>query len=313
MENKLDKQVDLIITYVDGSDEEWKKSLVEWAKKSEETTLDRALNPRRYRDLGTLKYIFRGVAKYMPFVDRVNLIVSSESQVPRWINRENVRIILHKEFIPTDLLPTFNSCTIESFLWKLPLHPYVIYANDDTFPLKPMNFETYFSQVEGRCLPNIHFLFHSKYAENSIFRNQCRSGIDLTSKSANTEYPEAKLFKPQHTINAWLRDSMIELGARCESDLIEKASRFRCGTNVNQYIYAYWHYWNKTYIDKESDLSYMTFENGVPIIVSEIVNRNHDILCINDAMHLKGGFYSAKQYIQHAFREILGVPCKYEI
>ena len=313
MGRETNKPVDLIITYVDGSDETWKKQLLDHAKKSEDTTIDRALNPRRYRDLGTLKYVFRGIDKFMPFVDRVNLVVSSESQIPKWLNRENVRVILHRDFIPFELLPTFNSCTIESFLWKIPLHPYVLYANDDTFPLKLMNFETFFSMLEGRWVPNIHFTFYDRYPGNNIFRSQCRSGIDVTSKVMNTQYPDGKIFKPQHTINAWLRDSMIELGQECEDELISRASQFRCTTNVNQYIYAYYHYWTKSYVDKESDLSYMTFENGVPILVSEIVNRNHDILCINDAMHLKGSFYSAKQYIQYAFRQILGVPCKYEL
>ena len=110
--------VDLLITYVDGSDEEWRKNLIQYAKNSPDITMDRATNPRRYRDLGTFKYIFRGIDKFMPFVDRVTLIVSSESQVPKWINRENVRVVLHRDFIPKELLPTFNSCTIESFLWN---------------------------------------------------------------------------------------------------------------------------------------------------------------------------------------------------
>ena len=311
MQRSFDKPVDLLITYVDGSDESWKKSLVDYTIRSD-VPPDTALNPRRYRDLGTLKYIFRGVEKFMPFVDRVNLIVASESQIPKWLNTENVRVILHKEFIPVELLPTFNSCTIESFFWNIPLHPYVLYANDDTYPLKNMEFETFFSFLKGEWVPNIHFTFYEKFPYNSVYRNQCRSGIDLTAKLLGIEYPKGKLFKPQHTINAWRNDSMVELGKKCEEELIERATRFRAPTNVNQYIYAYWHYWNETCVDKPADLSYMTFENGINILKSEIVNRSHDVLCINDAMHVKGGFYTNKQLIQHAFREILGVPCKYE-
>ena len=308
----LDKEVDLLITYVDNSDEAWKSSLIKYANSSETTTMDLALNPRRYRDLGTLKYIFRGVEKFMPFVSRVNLIVSSESQIPCWINTDNVRIILHRDFIPHELLPTFNSCTIESFFWKIPLHEYVLYANDDTFPLKKMQFDTYFSMSDSGWVPNIHFNFYDRYSGNNVFRSQCRSGIDLTSHLLDIEYPEGKIFKPQHTINAWKRDSMIELGTKCEEELISHSSRFRSVNNVNQYIYAYWHYWNNSHRDIESDLSYMTFENGVPIIVNEITNQRHNIICINDAMHIKGSYYSAKQYILQAFRQVLGVPCKYE-
>lgn len=304
--------VDLLITYVDGSDEEWRKNLIQYAKNSPDITMDRATNPRRYRDLGTFKYIFRGIDKFMPFVDRVTLIVSSESQVPKWINRENVRVVLHRDFIPKELLPTFNSCTIESFLWNIPLHPYVLYANDDTFPLKLMDFSTFFSMNNGEWLPNIHFTFYKKFPENNIFRSQCRSGIDLVCECLNRKYPEGKIFKPQHSINAWLRDDMIKLGKLSEDKLMEICSPFRQKANANQYIYSYWHYFNSSYVDSEYNFRYMTFEDGVSTIINEIINKSHDILCVNDAMHLKGSFYSAKQYIQHAFRQILGAPCKYE-
>ena len=55
-----------------------------------------------------------------------------------WINQENVNIVLHEMIIPQDLLPTFNSTTIEMFLPLIPdLAEHFIYGNDDIFVLKP--------------------------------------------------------------------------------------------------------------------------------------------------------------------------------
>ena len=74
------------------------------------------INLLRYRSWDNLQYIFRGIDLFMPYVRKIFLIVSNIEQVPSWLNTEKVNIVLHKDFIPDTLLPTFNSTTIEMFL-----------------------------------------------------------------------------------------------------------------------------------------------------------------------------------------------------
>ena len=52
----------------------------------------------------------------MSFIRTVHLVVSNIEQVPEWLDQSKVHVVLHKDIIPEDLLPTFNSTTIEMYL-----------------------------------------------------------------------------------------------------------------------------------------------------------------------------------------------------
>ena len=73
--------MDIVITYVDGNDPEWKKDYEHYT--------DTPVMDKRFRDWGTLKYLLRGVECNMPFVRNVFLVVSHPTQVPEWVDRKN--------------------------------------------------------------------------------------------------------------------------------------------------------------------------------------------------------------------------------
>ena len=100
--------MDIVITYVDGNDPVWKQ---DYEKYTNVPVME-----KRFRDWGTLKYLLRGIEVNMPFIRNVYLVVSHDSQVPQWADRANLKIVLHKDIIPAEYLPTFNSTTIEMFL-----------------------------------------------------------------------------------------------------------------------------------------------------------------------------------------------------
>ena len=74
--------MDIVITYVNGLDPEWQK---DYEKHTNTPILE-----KRFRDWGTLKYLMRGIEKNMPFIRKVHLVVSQESQLPEWIDPANV-------------------------------------------------------------------------------------------------------------------------------------------------------------------------------------------------------------------------------
>ena len=100
--------MDIVITYVNGLDPIWQS---DYEKHTNQPVL-----VKRFRDWGTLRYLFRGIAENMSFIRKVHLVVSHESQVPEWINRDEVHIVLHKDIIPAEYLPTFNCNPIEMHL-----------------------------------------------------------------------------------------------------------------------------------------------------------------------------------------------------
>ena len=78
--------MDIVITYVDGNDVEWKKDYEKYA--------DEPVMQKRFRDWGTLKYLLRGIECKMPFVRNVYLVVSHSTQVPDWVNQDVLKVVL---------------------------------------------------------------------------------------------------------------------------------------------------------------------------------------------------------------------------
>ena len=134
--------MDVVITYVNGLDPVWQKSYEKYT--------NTPILEKRFRDWGTLKYLFRGIEKNMPFIRKVHLVVSGESQVPEWVNRDEVNVVLHSDIIPAEYLPTFNCNPIEMHLHRIKdLDEEYLYFNDDMFPMRACKPTDFFRDGKG--------------------------------------------------------------------------------------------------------------------------------------------------------------------
>lgn len=296
--------IDLLITYVNGSDNTWIKDFIRTTKTHNPTAT-------RFRSWGTLRYLFRGIAAYMPFIRDVVLIVSGPTQVPVWLDTKKVRIVYHDEFIPKEYLPTFNSCTIESFFWNIKgLSDRVIYFNDDMFPIFPMTEDDFFTED----VPHIKFIDLRTYYNKNIFDCQCRSGIDLITNALGIPgIPAGKMFRPWHISTAITKQGFEYIRDMCAETIAKSVSKLRATQNVNQYIYAYYYYFTNNYID--DSVSYTYFEitdKSLKDICNEILDGSHKMVCLNDSDKLKD--YARVRYLlQNAMARKFPDPCKYEL
>lgn len=306
----LGKKVDLLITYVNFKDDRWKADY--------EKTAHCRVNPgmmERFRSFGTLRYLLRGVDKFMPYVDRVILIVAYESQVPKWVSRANVTVITHDKFIPTMNLPTFNSCTIEAFFHRINgLNPYIIYTNDDIYPVMPSEIDDFYTQ----SLPNTNFKFYRGYGKDNMFRQQCKNGADLIyntlkkKRLIDDSKENPRFFKPDHCMSALTHETLRTVGYLCGEELRKSASPFRSFKNINQHVYLYYQYFTDKYFDKVIDYKYDTFRNGIDSVCDDILHPSHKFVCINDDGCPGDKYEDAKMKVQHALRQILPNKCRYE-
>jgi hypothetical protein len=227
------------------------------------------------------------------------------------VNKDNVRIVYHEDFIPKQYLPTFNSCTIESFFWNIPnLTDKVIYFNDDMFPIRPLSVDDFFTGD----LPNIKFTTPESYSERTIFRAQCRSGIDLITKVLGLpNFEPGKIIRPYHISSSITRDSMQAIRSLCKNAIEDVATRLRNSKNVNQYIYLYYHYFTDSYVDKTVDYKYFELnESNISNIMNEISNGEHKMVCLNDSDKLKD--YARVRYLlQTCLERKFPTKCRYEI
>ena len=131
--------MDVVIPYVDTAKPRWRELCDEYRIKEGLGPLGGAYA----RDYGTLKYLLRSIEKNLSGAERVFLVVQDEDQVPDWI--KNVEVVYHRDYIPTEFLPTFNPHLIEAF------YPFIenlgnnyLNVDDDMFFINWVEPERYF-------------------------------------------------------------------------------------------------------------------------------------------------------------------------
>lgn len=134
--------IDFVVLWVDGNDPAWRESLLE-ARRGAGREAD--ISEIRYRDWGWMHYWFRAVERFAPWVRKIHLI--TWGHLPKGLNLDHpkLHIVRHKDYIPHDYLPTFNSNTIELNLHRLEgLAEHFVLFNDDTFLTAPCHEEDFF-------------------------------------------------------------------------------------------------------------------------------------------------------------------------
>lgn len=295
--------IDVVITYVNNSDTAWVRDYIR-------ATHTHAPTSVRFRSWGTLRYLFRGIDRYMPFVRNVVLIVSRQSQVPIWVNKKNVRVVYHEDFIPKQYLPTFNSCTIESFFWNIPdLADRIIYLNDDMFINSDMSVEDFFTD----SVPHIQFLFYKKITM-TLFRQQCRAGMDMITDALGVDrYLDGELVCPEHTAMPMVRDNMVKVGELCKDRIEKVASKLRTKSNVNQYIYPYYQYFTNDYVQGDVKFKYYNMcDDNIKEIMQQLSSDNYQIMCLNDSDKIKN-FVKTRNLLSMCFEKKFPKKCKFEV
>ncbi|MBO7698591.1 MAG: Stealth CR1 domain-containing protein, partial [Erysipelotrichaceae bacterium] len=139
----MERKIDIILPWVDGNDPKWQKIKERYSDQEGDNRKE------RYRDFGLLKYWFRGIEKNMPWVRKIFLVTMD--QIPEWLNKDNPRLVCidHKDYLPKEYLPTFNSNAIEINLHRIKdLSEEFILFNDDIFVIDETKQEDYF--IDGK-------------------------------------------------------------------------------------------------------------------------------------------------------------------
>lgn len=151
---KQQADIDFVITWVDGGDPAWQKEKAAYSGAPVAEAPKTALidnRDERYRDHGLLRYWFRGVDKFTPWVRKIHFV--TWGHLPKWLDTDNpkINIVRHEDFIPKEYLPTFNSNAIELNLHRIKgLSENFVYFNDDMFLLRSMK-ETEFFRDGKPC------------------------------------------------------------------------------------------------------------------------------------------------------------------
>lgn len=292
--------MDVVITYVDGLDPVWQ---ADYARFTNTPILE-----KRFRDWGTLKYLLRGIETNIPFVRNVYLVVSHESQAPKWANTTNLKIVLHKDIIPEEYLPTFNSTTIEMFLHKIEgLDDEFVYFNDDTYPMEMCRREDFF--VDGK----IRLGFTKHFLSLDMYKKQCRNSDNLARKALG-ERSTMSFVRPQHICTPMLRKESEMAFANVKKEILSSLSRTREVKNVNQYFFLDYLYYKGLVVNNKIPKKHFSMAIASPKSIGEFIeNPTHQFVCINDVQLSKERYEKMRTTIIEAFEKRFPNPSKYEL
>ena len=265
------EKIDFVITWLDGTDKQWIAQKDEaYTKFSISHKTDNDANSAcRYRDMDLLQYWFRGVEKFAPWVNKIYFVTCG--QKPEWLNENHPKLVFvdHKDYIPSEYLPTFNSIPIELNLHRIhSLSEHFVLFNDDMFLIKPVTPEHFFKNgdpvipnnlnicrfyrndiwsricINDYCTVNEHFDIKKSIWDN---RKKWFSISALGVKEACMNFFRYKLNKTlsingyEHLAYPHLKSTMQEVWNECP-DIMEETSkfRFRSDAQVNHWLMMAW-------------------------------------------------------------------------
>jgi len=154
--------IDAVVTWVDGTDPVHQRKRERVLKQGKyipekQRTLPTGTHTTRFQHSGELFYCLQSIRTFAPWIRRIYLV--TDNQRPDFLDThrelcENLHLVNHTTIFEgyESALPTFNSRTIETALWRIPgLASRFIYFNDD-FVLASATHVTDFFRDEGVVL-----------------------------------------------------------------------------------------------------------------------------------------------------------------
>ena len=332
--------IDFVITWVDGNDPEWLKE-----KKKYEEKEGRVSPPSQFREWDNLKYIFRGIERFAPWVNKVHFITCGH--VPEWLNPNHpkLHLVKHSDYIPAEHLPTFSSHPIELNMHRIEgLSDKFVYLNDDTFLIDKVTEEDFFKKGLPCSACGLDII---NPAYDFLFYNILRNDINVICRHFNgkefVKKNKSKLFNPHYDLKyiktlfllPWSQSdipgfinphlptpylkSTFDTVWKKEEELLYSTSshKFRNEKDVNPYVFTYWQYvtgqFSPIKMKKYGRFFYIKKDEGQ--YEAFIKNHKAKFVCLNDDLHDtdEAKFEQLKHNLINTFEAILPDKSSYEL
>ncbi|GGJ41666.1 stealth family protein [Streptomyces brasiliensis] len=298
--------IDVVYTWVDGDD-----PVMAVKRRAHQDVSDNGIAPRetgasRYTSHDELRYALRSLEMYAAFVRHVYLV--TDSQLPVWLDprAKGLTVVDHRDILPPDALPVFNSHAIESRLHHIPgLSERYLYFNDDVFINRPVQPEHFFHGNGIARIPlsplklGVGAPHPLEPAPNSAGKNSREvirrvHGTYITQKSLHTPHPQ-------------LLSVMREMEALAIEELKRTSySRFRSTTDVAPATTLHHHWAIATGRAVPADYRFRYIQLGTPDMARRLARltagEDIDFFCLNDVDTAPTARAGAQAAI-HAFLE----------
>lgn len=333
---KNNEKIDIVLPWVDGNDPHWKKQKSEWECKIKNVDSS-SINDARYRDWDNLKYVFRGIDKNMPWINKVHFV--TWGHLPKWLNTQcpKLQIVNHQDFLPKDYLPTFNSNTIVLNIHRIPgIADEFILFNDDMFVIKETKPEHFFENglpkdmavispppcfrdvmcgIESNNIGIINDYF--KISDIYKYRKKwftIKNGNLLLRTILFSRFKTILGIYEPHIANSYLKSSFIEVWDK-EYDVLDNSSRskFRSREDVNDWLVRQWQIMSGDFYPRSRDYGLMMNAANVDEVIKKLKKpKKCHMICINDTIEVKD-FDLCRDSINKALNDLLPEKSIFEI
>lgn len=281
--------IDFVYLWVDGNDPEWQAKRNAFIGNTQKKS---AVNCEgRYANNDELKYSLRSIELYAPWIR--NIYIVTDNQTPSWLDTSNpkVKIIDHKEIMPAQSLPCFNSCLIEHFIHRIPgLAEHFLYGNDDMFFNKPVTPDMFFT-TDG--LPIIRFNRRpfrkfTLFFKEKVLKKPLSNYVLTIRNSANLIEKKYGIYyggKTHHNIDAYSK-SNYERAQQVFRKEIESTlnNHARSSNDIQRNLYSY-----VDLAEKRGHLQYVTQKTSFRLHIhneshyEKLEKYNPMLFCMNDS------------------------------
>ncbi len=330
-----DMDIDFVITWVDMDDPEWQAEFSKYSHNKDNTK--NGVSKARFRDYGFLKYWFRGVERFAPWVRKIHFVTSG--QKPEWLDENNPKINLvnHSDIVPKQFLPTYNSVVIERYIHKIPdLSEHFVYFNDDFYIINTLAQERFFknglprdiaafacnpswSQWYKRIKNNIK-LINRHFDKKEVMSRHHDKWFDKSYGSkARWNYilrPYNKFItlRTPHNAQPYLKTTFNEVWAAAGKELTETSSnKFRALSDHTPELFRMWQICSGNFepYNTYSDTKMFPLVVRPKKAVKAIRQQSYTLVCLNDNVHIRN-YDRVMENIRDAFQLILPEKSSFE-
>ena len=335
--------VDFVIPWVDGNDPQWIEEFNKWSTDAKRIEADS--RAERYRDYGLLRYWFRGVEQYAPWVRKVHFITSG--QRPEWLNLDCPKLnwVKHSDYIPSEYLPVFSSHPIELLINKIPnLSERFVYFNDDIFLTSTVTKEYFFKKGlpcdygsfniiglgEGKLrIPHIQLNnmieINKNFTKKEILRKNRNKwftptiGKEVLKNILYLPYESIASLSIRHFAQPYLKSTLEDVWRNC-NDVLEQTMQHRFRNkyeDVNQWLFRFWQLCDGNFFPKnhKKQECMINISRWTSINTQYVINHKYAEICINDdtGENVCPDYIQKMNSIKEAFQEILPEKSSFEL
>lgn len=325
-----------MITWVDMNDPDWKAEFSKYSGCKDNTK--NGVSKARFRDNSFLKYWFRGVAKFAPWVRRIYFVTNCKT--PDWLDLNNpkLRIVHHQEIIPSEYLPTFNSVVIERYMHRIPdLSEHFVYLNDDFYIINHITEERFFrnglpcdiavqdynpswSQWYVRIKNNIRLINRHFCKKEVMARDHGKWFHKSYGWKARWNYllwfyGKFITLRTPHNAQPYLKSTFDQVWAACGEELTATSSnRFRALNDLTPELFRTWQICKGNFepLNTYKDTRMFPLMVRSKQAIRAIRDQKYNLICLNDNVHIRN-YDQVMDNIRRSFDHILPEKSNFEL